>query len=106
MKTKKKDVARKYLVSICKAKTSYECVRKYTCLYDKSSESYKDKHRMDNVWREFIKELGFEAGAKAVAQTCSVKKVFLEIPQNSQENSCARVGSFITFDLNKETYLR
>ena len=26
---------------------------------------------------------------KAVAQTCSVKKVFLEISQNSQENTCA-----------------
>ena len=47
---------------------------------------------MGNVWREFIKELDFEIGAKAVAQTCSVKKVFLEISHNSQENSCARVS--------------
>ena len=29
--------------------------------------------------------------AEAVAQRCSVKKVFLEISQNSQENACARV---------------
>ena len=50
---------------------------------------------MDNVWREFIKKLGFEAGAKAVAQTCSVKKVFLEISQNSQDNSGARVSFFL-----------
>ena len=28
---------------------------------------------------------------EAVAQTCSVKKVFLEISQNSQENTCARI---------------
>ena len=28
---------------------------------------------------------------EAVAQTCSVKKVSLEISQNSQENTCARV---------------
>ena len=29
---------------------------------------------------------------EAVAQTCSVKKEFLEISQNSQENTCARVS--------------
>ena len=28
---------------------------------------------------------------EAVAQTCSVKKVFLEISQNWQESTCARV---------------
>ena len=28
---------------------------------------------------------------EAVAQRCSLKKVFLEISQNSQENTCARV---------------
>ena len=28
---------------------------------------------------------------EAVAQRCSVKKVFLEIWQNSQENTCVRV---------------
>ena len=32
---------------------------------------------------------------KAVAQTCSVKKVFLEISQNSRENTCARVSFLI-----------
>ena len=32
---------------------------------------------------------------EAVAQTCSVKKVFLEISQNSQENTCARVSFLI-----------
>ena len=34
---------------------------------------------------------------KAVAQTCSVKKVFLEISQNSQENTCSRVSFTIIF---------
>ena len=29
---------------------------------------------------------------EAVAQRCSVKKVFLEISENSQENTCARVS--------------
>ena len=28
---------------------------------------------------------------EAVAQRCSVKKLFLEILQNSQENTCGRV---------------
>ena len=32
---------------------------------------------------------------EAVAQVCSVKKVFLEISQNSQENTCARVSFLI-----------
>ena len=31
--------------------------------------------------------------AKALLQTCSVKKVLLEISQNSQENTCAQVFS-------------
>ena len=29
---------------------------------------------------------------EAVAQRCSVKKVFLEISKNSQENTCPRVS--------------
>ena len=32
---------------------------------------------------------------KAVPQRCSVKELFLEILQNSQENTCARVSFFI-----------
>ena len=31
-------------------------------------------------------------GQEAVVQRCSIKKVFLEISQNSQENTCARVS--------------
>ena len=34
---------------------------------------------------------------EAVAQMCSVKKVFLEISQNSQEKTCARVSFLIKF---------
>ena len=33
--------------------------------------------------------------AEAVVQRCSVKKVFLEISQNSQENTCPRVSFLI-----------
>ena len=37
------------------------------------------------MWLKLIKE-----SQEAVAQRYSVKKVFLEISQNSQENTCAR----------------
>ena len=33
---------------------------------------------------------------EAVARRCSVKKVFLEISQNSQKNTCARVSFLIS----------
>ena len=32
---------------------------------------------------------------EVVTRSCSVKKVFLRIPQNSQENTCARVSFLI-----------
>ena len=42
----------------------------------------------------FVERAIFSSGdaiLEAIAQRCSVKKVFLEISQNSQENACARV---------------
>ena len=33
----------------------------------------------------------FSSSSEAVVQTCFVKKVFLEISQNSLENTCAKV---------------
>ena len=39
---------------------------------------------------------------KAVAQRCFVKKVFLEISKNSQENNCVRV-CFLINVIKKET---
>ena len=44
---------------------------------------------------------------EAVVQRCSVKKVFLEISQNSQENTCARVSFFNKVaDLRPATLLK
>ena len=40
---------------------------------------------------------------EAVAQICSVKNVFLEILQNSQESTCARVSVLIKF-FKKEVF--
>ena len=42
---------------------------------------------------------------EAVVQRCSVKKVFLEISQNLQENTCARV-SFFNKLANSATFLK
>ena len=39
----------------------------------------------------FNKVAGKELKAEAVVRRCSVKKEFLEISQNSQENTCATV---------------
>ena len=44
-----------------------------------------------------------ERHTEAVAQRCSVRKVFLEISQNSQENTSARVSFAITLQAEKET---
>ena len=42
---------------------------------------------------------------EAVVRRCSVKKVFLEISQNSQENTCAREISKNTFcEISKNTF--
>ena len=43
--------------------------------------------------------------AEAAAQGCSVKKLFLEISQNSQENTCARALSLINF-IKKDTLVQ
>ena len=46
--------------------------------------------------------------SEAVAQRCSVKKVFLEISQNSQENTCTKVSFLMKLPatLLKETLWR
>ena len=43
------------------------------------------------IWLVFI----WCQHSEAVARRCSVKKVFLEISQNSEENTCARVSFLI-----------
>ena len=43
------------------------------------------------IWSNVINLVATEA----IAQRCSVKKMFLEISQNSQENTCARVSFLI-----------
>ena len=53
-------------------------------------------------WRSVILVLSSEA----VARRCSVKKVFLEISQNSEENTCARVSFLIKLQARPATLLK
>ena len=57
--------------------------------------------------------LNFLTSLETVVQRCSLKKVFLEISQNSQENTCARVSFsikvhlyYMCFPVNFVTFLR
>ena len=56
----------------------------YFCKVNVTGHSMKNKHKI--------------VYSQALVQRCSVKKMFLEISQNSQENSCARVSFFDTGD--------
>ena len=52
---------------------------------DKVQECHKDYYRFFMI-EKYLKI------TESVVQRCSVEKVFLEISQNSQENTCARVS--------------
>ena len=63
------------LLSINEEGQLYETVREFPVFYDMAAKGYKEK----------------DAG-KAATRGALSKKVFLEILQNSQENSCARAS--------------
>ena len=44
--------------------------------------------------------------SEAVARRCFVKKVFLEISQNSQENTCSRVSFLISCRLKAWNFIK
>ena len=60
-------------------------------LFPLKSLSYN--FRGNSIW---LTHLNLLKGTEAVVQTCSVKKVLLEISQNSQENTCARVSFLVS----------
>ena len=37
-------------------------IRKYPCLFAKSNAGYKEKDRVENVWKEIDNSLGIEEG--------------------------------------------
>ena len=45
--------------------------------------------KLKSVFQKHRQFPWYERGLEAVVKTCSVKKVFIEILQNSQENTCA-----------------
>ena len=45
-------------------------------------------------------------GPEAVVQRCSVKKVFLEISQSSQENPCARASFLIKLQAEAYNFIK
>ena len=61
--------------------------------YDRTLELIKERF----IWPKMYDD------AKAVTRRCSVKKVFLEISQNSQENTCTR-DSFLIKSKNTFSY--
>ena len=56
--------------------------------------------KVSNLTR--LKKNKNETEIQAVTQWCSVKKMFLEISQSLQENTCARVTFLLNF-IKKET---
>ena len=49
---------------------------------------------IENMKKKVIRMLQTKVSQKE-AQSCSVKKMFLEISQNSRESTCARVSFFL-----------
>ena len=65
---------------------------------------------MFNLWKVFSWESTVfecvETRTEAVAQKCSFKKVFLEIWQNSQENTCARVSFLMKLQVKASIFIK
>ena len=45
-------------------------------------------------------------GIEAVAQRCSLKTMFLEISQNSQENTCVRVSILMKLQVEANIFIK
>ena len=59
---------------------------------------------ISNIMHSKIKLIALQKYTEAVNQRCSVKKMFLEIAQNLQENNCARVSFFCEISKNTFSY--
>ena len=72
------------------------------CFYMKR-ENVLVVHAVKYVWQLFLKTIHIntlstcklDPSAEAAPQRCSIKKVFLQNSQNSQENTCARASFLI-----------
>ena len=70
-----------------------------------SSERKPICRKRGNRWKQLYTMNWTTTNAETVSQRCSVKEVFLEISQNSQENTCVRV-SFLVKSLRPATLLK
>ena len=73
------------------AKTSKTGFDRKTLHEKKSPRKNHFNHTRQNILTKSAFKPADEIKTEAVAQSCSVKKVFLEISQNLQENTCATV---------------
>ena len=55
-------MGRKTQLSLLDEEALANCVRKYLCLYDKTSPDYKSKNCVENAWRKVDEEMGYEEG--------------------------------------------
>ena len=70
-----------------------DLVLQFPVIWNTRLNGFKDYNKKKVAWIE------------AIIQRCSVKKVFLEISQNSQENTCARVSFFSKRDSGTDVFL-
>ena len=60
--TLKRNMGRTDKVDLQEDESLAEEVRKYECLYNKSSPHYKDKQKNANAWKKVDQSLGYEEG--------------------------------------------
>ena len=86
---------------------SQVCHRSLAVGRSQQVKEYKHTHTQSHTQRQQQFEENQECQrTEAVVQRCSLKKVFLEISQNSQENTCTRICFLIKETLLKQTLLK
>ena len=80
----------------------------YKCTHHESRNKILNIMSSDVLRKKLsdIHECQYFALPEAVSQRCSVKKVFIEISQNSQENTCARVSFLIKLQASASNFIK
>ena len=66
---------------------------------------YRILYQQDRRSKETVPYVGYQQYLDAVVQRCSVKNMFLEISQNSQESTCVRDSFLIKLQVAPERLL-
>ena len=73
-------------------------MKTYNKIYHRDVKTSDDYFfRKVTLFTIFVYLFSYEDISESVIWRCSVKKTFIEISQNSQENACARVSFLIKF---------